>query len=33
MMQLLGTHLPGATIVAYDGKDAHALNRIIIRKT
>jgi ubiquinone/menaquinone biosynthesis C-methylase UbiE len=33
MLQLLGTHLPGATIVAYDGKDAHALNRIIIRKT
>ncbi len=33
MEQLLKTRLPGATILAYDGTEAHAVNRILLRKT
>lgn len=29
---LIKNHLPGATILAYDGTDAHAFNRVLIRK-
>lgn len=29
---LLKQHLPGATILAYDGTDAHAFNRVLVRK-
>lgn len=33
MEALLHTHLPNASIVAYDGTDAHTVNRILIKKT
>lgn len=29
---LIKAHLPGATILAYDGTDAHAVNRVLVRK-
>jgi ubiquinone/menaquinone biosynthesis C-methylase UbiE len=32
MEALLRARLPGAAIVAYDGTDAHALNRVLLRK-
>jgi ubiquinone/menaquinone biosynthesis C-methylase UbiE len=32
MEALLRTRLPGASVLAYDGTDAHAVNRILIRK-
>ena len=32
MEALLRARLPGASILAYDGTDAHAVNRILIRK-
>ena len=33
MEALLRARLPGVSILAYDGTDAHAVNRILIRKT
>jgi len=32
METLLKTRLPGASVLAYDGTDAHAMNRVLIRK-
>ncbi len=32
METLLRAHLPGAAILAYDGTDAHAVNRVLVRK-
>lgn len=32
MEALLRAHLPGVAILAYDGTDAHAVNRILLRK-
>src|SRR5688572_14958044 len=33
MEALIREHLPSAAILAYDGTDAHAVNRILIKKT
>ncbi len=32
MEALLKERLPGASIIAYDGTDAHAMNRVLVRK-
>jgi hypothetical protein len=32
MTKLIGETLPGAAIAAYDGTEAHAVNRVLLRK-